>query len=113
MRAEAGELSIIRKPSKNLSTKPNHPKDTRSHWLVIQNANGVEVATAHHYVCPAGWVTEPDPKTLTVGKIRYVEHPDRLVRNPEERYKHKWQRQTYGAVQKVKCFVCGPVDRVP
>src|SRR5437870_5195319 len=86
-RADAGEFKVIRKPSPNLSARPGHPKDTRSHWVTFLDAGGQEIASAHHYVCPTGWVTEPDPKALLIGKIRYVEHPDRAVKNPEERYR--------------------------
>jgi len=112
-RCSKGEFTVTRKIGKNTSTRPNHPQDTRSHWLTFFDADGDEVATAHHYVCPQGDVTPPDPKSLKIGEKRYVEHPDRAIRNPEERYERIWQRKLYGFAMKMKCLLAGPVDRLP
>lgn len=112
-RHAAGELnrtSTKSRPSKN----SNHPKDTRSEHLLYRNGNGDEVATAHYYVCPGHDVSPIDPKTLTIGNLRYIVHPDRFVRNPEDRLPYVWMRKCYGwARRKIICPFFGPRAILP
>src|SRR5436190_14647558 len=111
VRHAAGEFSAIIRDGKNVSKKTNHPKDTRSRMITYRDHGGNEVATAHHYVCPNGQVTEPDPKTLTIGNLRYTIHPVLEVANPELRFSWIWMRRCYGWIRKtIICPVFGPRD---
>ena len=112
-RHATGEFSLVTtksRPSKN----KNHPKDTRSEHLQYRNQDGDEIATAHHYVCPTGPVSQIDPKTLKIGNLRYTIHPDTLVANPEHRLPYIWMRKCYGWVRrKIICPVFGPLAILP
>ena len=113
-RIEAGEFTLVPRPKANLSKKPNHPKDTRSQHLVIQDQNGDEIGTAHYYVCPAGPVTEIDPKTLKIGNLRYTVNPEPAVANPESQLPFVWMRKCYGWVRRnIICPVFGPLAVLP
>lgn len=106
---------FVRQTTKSRPSKrPNHPKDTRSEFLMYRNRNGEEVATAHHYVCPSGDVTRPDPKSLTIGGIRYVIHPETPKANPENKLPFVWMRKCYGWVRRnIICPVFGPLAVLP
>jgi len=112
-RHQAGEFQRFPSGKGNPSKKPNHPKDTRSQHLVYKDKNGDEVATAHHYVCPIGPVTEVDPKTLKIGDLRYTIHPDTNIANPENNLPFVWMRKLYGRAMKIICRVFGPVAVLP
>jgi hypothetical protein len=113
-RIASGELSIEKSPKAKLSKKPNHPKDSKSQHIWIRDQSGVEVASAHYYVCPTGPVTPLDPKTIKIGSIRYVIHPDTIKANPEHRLPFIWMRKVYGWIRrKVICPVWGPLDVLP
>lgn len=113
-RIEAREFTLVPRPKAKLSTKPNHPKDTRSQHVFVHDQSGVEVATAHYYVCPTGPVTPLDPKTLKIRDIRYVINPDQNVANPENRLPYIWMRRVYGWVRRtIICPVFGPRDILP
>lgn len=112
-RIAAGEFTTI--PSKTKSSKlPNHPKDTKSQHIRISDQSGVEVATAHYYVCPSGPVTPLDPKTLKIGVIRYTIDPIPDRANPEHRLWFIWMRKVYGWIRRrIICPVFGPLDVLP
>src|SRR6266487_2141208 len=84
-RYESGEITITTRRKSNPSKWPDHPKDTRSYHYTFRDKAGLEVATAHRYVCPTGPVTDFDPKTVKIGDLRYTVHPDAAIRNPEEK----------------------------
>lgn len=113
-RIEAKEFTLVPRPKANLSKKPNHPKDTRSQHVVIQDQIGDEIATAHYYVCPTGPVTPLDPKTLKIGDVRYVIHADLAVANPENKLPFVWMRKCYGWVRRnIICPIFGPRAVLP
>src|SRR5713101_1084912 len=99
-RHERGEFTVTPRDKGNPSKWPNHPKDTRGYMYTFRNKDGVEVATAHRYVCPTGPVTPFDPKTLKIGDLRYTIHPDPAVANPEHKLPFVWMRLCYGWVRK-------------
>jgi hypothetical protein len=93
---------------------PNHPKDTKSQMVWIYDDSDVEVGTAHHYFCPTGPVTQLDPKSLKIGDIRYVIHPDAKIANPEHKLPFLWMKKIYGWVRRrIICPVFGPLDVLP
>jgi hypothetical protein len=113
-RIEAGEFRIIPKPRAKASKLPNHPKDTKSQHVFIHDRSGVEVATAHYYTSPSGPVTPLDPKTLKIGKLRYVIHPDPKIANPEHMLPFVWMRKVYGWIRRrIVCPAFGPLDILP
>lgn len=112
-RIAAGEFTVTLRTKANLSKMPNHPKDTRSQHMWIYDQSGVEVASAHQYICPMGPVTPLDPKAIKIGTTRYVIDPDRLKANPEHRLQHVWMRKVYGWIRRnIICPVFGPIDKL-
>ena len=92
----------------------SHPQHTRSEHVVFEDNRGNEVATAHYFVGPSGPVSPLDPKTLKIGQIRYVIHPNQSVANPERRLPFIWMRKCYGWVRRrVICPVLGPLSVLP
>jgi hypothetical protein len=113
-RIAAGEFNLVPSPKAKLSKKPNHPQNTRSQHVWIYDQNGVEVASAHYYICPTGPVTPLDPKTLKIGLLRYTVNPDTAIANPEHGLKYVWMRKVYGWIQRnIVCPVFGPLDVLP
>ena len=112
-RHAAGEFTRVTTKSRR-SNNPDHPKDTRSEYLQYRNRDGDEVATAHYYVCPAGPVSTPDPKTLKIGDLRYTIHVDPSIANPEHTLPFIWMRKCYGWVRRrIICPVFGPLAVLP
>ena len=113
-RIDTGEFTLVRRPKAKPSKNPNHPAGTKSQHVTINDQHGTEVATAHFFESPAGPVTPLDPKTIKIGDIRYVIHPERLLANPEHRLPFIWMQKAYGWVRrKIICPVFGPIAVVP
>lgn len=113
-RHESNEFSVTPRDKGNPSKWLNHPKDTRGYYFTFRDGDGIEVATAHRYLCPSGPVTDFDPKTLTINGLRYVLIPDPKVANPEHRLPFIWMRKAYGWVRRhVICPVFGPLAVLP
>jgi len=80
----------------------------------INDQSGTEVATAHFYEGPAGFVTPLDPKTIKIRNLRYTIHPKQEIANPEHRLPFKWMRKVYGWIRRnIICPVFGPLDVLP
>ena len=99
----------------NLTMKPARPRKAPGsrHWVYLDK-NGDEVATAHFKERDV--LDEPDPKTVTVGDVRYVIFPEDHKKNPENRlFNTRAARELYGCYRKVRCCLFGPlaVLRVP
>ena len=71
-----------------------------------------EVATVHYFHCDGFLVTEPDPKTITVGNTRYVIHEEPLMKDPEKRYPEQF-RHYFTCWYRLMCCLYGPLAKVP
>jgi hypothetical protein len=80
----------------------------------IRDQGGVEIGTAHHYVYQGTPISPLDPKTFTIGGIRYTIDPNPEKANPEHRLPFRWMKKTYGWIRRnIICPAFGPLDRLP
>jgi hypothetical protein len=111
-RLSKGEL--IEKPKNKGydSSLAGHPPKTRGQMFRYLDQNNHEVATVHYFHCDGFLVTEPDPKTITVGKTRYMIHPERMDAYPELHVSES-ERPHFNCMQRLKCCSGGPLAKVP
>src|SRR5262245_50945427 len=113
-RVAAGELVATPKTKGNPSSRPYDPPGTKSQMFLYRDSNGDEVATVHFYHVNGKPRSEPDPKTVTVGKRRYVIYSEALKAEPERKWlkSEKWLTP-YRCMRRLQCCLFGALDSVP
>lgn len=93
-----------------------YPAGTQSQHIRFEGPDGREISTAHRYLLPDGSIGasgEPDPKTLTVGDIRYQLHVEKTAAEPQLAWDLGLPLLTflaqkgYGLCRRLKCWVLG------
>lgn len=115
-REARGEFTVRpKKPRKKASpaNNPRYPEGTLQRGWVYEDKDGNEIVSAHWWFHGDRRVSPVDPKAIRIGDVRYVEYPERLKKNPEERFTHTWQRKLYGRYRKIMCRVWGPIAVIP